>query len=283
LRLLALVAMNAEHYGQAEELLKRAVEVAPDFLDAWIDLSRAHLERFDFQAALASIEHALRLNPRSASVLVNLANVQARSGRHDAAITTYRRAIEQNPNMLASHVGLGNTLKTVGQQAEAIDAYRRATVLRPEVSEAWWSLSNLKTFRFTDEEVETMQQQLERADLVRRGARAVLFSRWPRRVKIATTTRPRSSSTSVATVCGARSRATTRPRPKRSYERIAAVFDAGFLAQHAGRGHPDPAPIFVVGLPRSGSTRSSRSYRATRWRRDARAARGRPSSSTGST
>ena len=86
LRLLALVAMNAEHYGQAEELLKRAVEVAPDFLDAWIDLSRAQLERLDVQAARASIEHALRLNPRSAGVLVNLANVQARSGRHDEAI-----------------------------------------------------------------------------------------------------------------------------------------------------------------------------------------------------
>ena len=63
LRLLALVAMNAEHYGQAEELLKRAVEIAPDFLAAWIDLSRAQLERLDLQAALASIEHAAAAQP----------------------------------------------------------------------------------------------------------------------------------------------------------------------------------------------------------------------------
>ena len=72
-------------------------------------------------------------------------------------------------------MGLGNTLKTVGRQAEAIEAYRRATVLRPELSEAWWSLSNLKTFRFEDEEIETMRAAARAAGAVRRGARAVLL------------------------------------------------------------------------------------------------------------
>ena len=253
LRLLALVAMNAEHYGQAEELLKRAVEVAPDFLDAWIDLSRAQLERLDLQAALASIEHALRLNPRSAGVLVNLANVQARSGRHDEAIETYRRAIELNPNMLAGHVGLGNTLKTVGRQAEAIEAYRRGTVLRPQVSEAWWSLSNLKTFRFTDEEIETMQRQLELPELSDEARVQFCFA----------LAKAREDRGDYAPAFELYERGKGLRRAVENYdpvqteainERITEVFSAEFLAQHAGRGHPDPAPIFVVGLPRSGST-----------------------------
>ena len=81
------------------------------------------------------------------------------------AIETYDRAIALKPDLPAGYLGLGNTLKTVGRQAEAIAAYRRATVLRPEQSEAWWSLSNLKTFRFADAEIEAMQRQLESAAL----------------------------------------------------------------------------------------------------------------------
>ncbi len=97
LRLLALIAMDTEHYGQAEQLLKRAVEIAPDFVAAWIDLSRAQIERLELPAALASIERAATQSPRSANVQVHVANVQARSGRQDEAIETYRQAIELNP------------------------------------------------------------------------------------------------------------------------------------------------------------------------------------------
>ena len=130
LRLLALIAMQSEHYGQAEQLLKRAVEVAPDYLAGWIDLSRAQLERLDLESASVSIGRAALLSPNSANVKVHTANVQARSGRHFDAIETYRRAAELNPDSTAAQLGLGNTLKTVGRQAEAIEAYRRATALR---------------------------------------------------------------------------------------------------------------------------------------------------------
>ena len=253
LRLLALVAMNAEHYGQAEELLKRAVEIAPDFLAAWIDLSRAQLERLDLQSALASIERALQLNPHSANVHVNLANVQARSGRHDQAIDTYRRAIELNPGLPIGYVGLGNTLKTVGRQAEAIEAYRRATALRPELSEAWWSLSNLKTFRFEGREIEAIEQQLEHAELSDEARVQFCFA----------LAKAREDSGDYGRAFELYERGNRMRRTLENYdpvqtevlnERIRDVFDAGFLARHAGRGYPDPAPIFVVGLPRSGST-----------------------------
>jgi tetratricopeptide (TPR) repeat protein len=227
--------------------------VAPDFVAAWIDLSRAQLERLDLAAAMASIERAVELNPRSASVLVNLANVQARSGRHDAAIETYGRVIELNPDMLAGHVGLGNTSKTVGRQAQAIEAYRRATVLRPEVSEAWWSLSNLKTFRFTDEEIATMEKQLELPELSDEARVQFCFA-------LAKALEDRSEYAGAFELY---ERGNSLRRVAESYdpvqtealnERIAEVFDAEFLVRHAGRGDPDAAPIFVVGLPRSGST-----------------------------
>jgi tetratricopeptide (TPR) repeat protein len=253
LRLLAQVAIQCEHYGQAEKLLKRAVEIAPDYLTAWVDLSRAQLEKLDLAAARASIERAAALSPGSAQVQVHLANVQARSGSHEEALESYRRAAALNPDMLAPWIGLGNTLKTVGRQAEAIDAYRRAASLKPQHSEAWWSLSNLKTFRFTDAEVETMQRQVSTEGLPAETRAQFSFA-------IAKAFEDRDDYPRAFELYaeGNRLRRTLEHydpvQTEVINERIRDVFHAAFLERHAGAGHPDPAPIFIVGLPRSGST-----------------------------
>jgi tetratricopeptide (TPR) repeat protein len=253
LRFLALIAFQSEHFGQAEQLLKRAVDIAPDYLAGWIDLSRTQLERLDLPAAAASIERAALLNPRSAIVQVHVANVQARSGRHADAIGTYRHALSLKPDFTPAELGLGNTLKTVGRQAEAIEAYRRATVLRPAASEAWWSLSNLKTFRFDDAEIAEMERQLARDDLG--DEQRVQFSFALAKSREDRGEYPRAFELYAA---GNRARrALEHYDPVQTeviHDRIRAVFDAEFLARHAGAGDPDPAPIFVVGLPRSGST-----------------------------
>jgi len=253
LRLLAVIAIECEHYGQAEQLLKRAVEIAPDFLAAWVDLARAQAERFDLQAALASLQRADLLNPRSAQVQLQLASVLARCGRHPEAVETYRKAIALNPGSTAGYVGLGNTLKTIGRQAEAIDAYRRATTLKPSHSEAWWSLSNLKTLRFEDAEVTEMERQLESAGLTDEARVQFCFA-------LGKAYEDRGDYPRAFAFFDRGNRAR---RARESYdpvqtevinERIRGVFDAGFLERNAGAGHPDPAPIFVVGLPRTGST-----------------------------
>jgi tetratricopeptide (TPR) repeat protein len=168
-------------------------------------------------------------------------------------VENYRRAAQLNPQSIAAHLGLGNTLKTIGRQAESIEAYRHATRLRPGASEAWWSLSNLKTFRFEDAEVAEMQRQLARGDLgdetrvqfsfalakalEDRGEHVLAFERYAEGNR---TRRTREHYDPVQTEV--------------INDRIRSVFDADFLARHAGTGDPDPAPIFVVGLPRSGST-----------------------------
>lgn len=253
LRLLGVIAISTEHYGQAEQLLKRAVDIAPDYLAAWIDLSRAQLERFDLTAALASIHRAEQLNPHSVHVQVNIANVLARSGKNEEAIAAYHRAIALKADATAACVGLGNTLRTVGRQAEAIEAYRRAAALRPELSEAWWSLSNLKTFRFEEAEIAAMERQLAAENLPDEAR--VQFSFALGKAYEDRGDHPRAFAFYDQ---GNRTR-----RAHESYDpvqtetindRIIGVFDAAFLAAHAGGGDPDPAPIFIVGLPRTGST-----------------------------
>jgi len=253
LRLLALIAMQCEHYGQAEKFLKRAVEIAPDFLTAWVDLSRAQLEKLDLEAARASIERAATLNPGSAHIRVHLAHVQARSGQHEEAIETFRHAANLNAGIPAPWIGLGNTLKTVGRQAEAIEAYRHAAGLRPQNSEAWWSLSNLKTFRFTDAEIETMQRVLAEEQLTDESRAQFSFA-------LAKAVEDRGDHPRAFELYAHGNRlrrALEHYDPVQTEvinDRIRAVFHAAFLERHAGSGHPDPAPIFVIGLPRSGST-----------------------------
>jgi tetratricopeptide (TPR) repeat protein len=253
LRLLALIALQTEHYGQAVQLLKRVVEIAPDHLAAWIDLSRAQLERFDVPAALASIRRAEAMNPRSPVVQLQLANTEARSGRHEAAIETYRRMAALDPTSPAPWLGLGNALKTIGRQNEAIEAYRRATALRPRMSEAWWSLANLKTFRFSEAEICAMEGQLAGEGLADEARVQFSFALGKAREDAG-----EYAAAFAHYECGNRTRrALEHYDPVQTEvinERIRTVFDAGFIARHANRGHPDPAPIFVVGLPRTGST-----------------------------
>ncbi len=169
------------------------------------------------------------------------------------AVETYRRAIELNPDQPAGYLGLGNTLKTVGRQAEAINAYRRATVLRPELSEAWWSLSNLKTFRFEDADIEAMERQLKQPAMPDEARVQFSFA-----LAKANEDRGHYQSAFELYERGNRTRRALEKYDPVETEvingRIISVFDAEFLARHAGRGDPDPAPIFVVGLPRTGST-----------------------------
>src|SRR6185295_9034966 len=135
----------------------------------------------------------------------------------------------------------------------AIAAYRRATVLRPELSEAWWSLSNLKTFRFEDAEVAEMERQLASPGLASEASAQFSFA-------LGKALEDRGDYVRAFEYYerGNRTR-----RKLESYdpvqtevinERIRIVFDAEFLASNRGNGDPDPSPIFVVGLPRSGST-----------------------------
>jgi tetratricopeptide (TPR) repeat protein len=253
LRLLALIAMKGEFYGQAQKLLARAVEIAPDFLAAWIDLSRAQLEKLDLPAARESIARAATLNPRSATVQLHVANIEARSGRHADAVATYQRTLALDAESTSALLGLGNTLKTIGRQSEAIAAYRRAAALRPALSEAWWSLSNLKTFRFTEPELAVMEAEAAKQGITDEARAQFSFA-----IGKALEDRGEHARAFLRYAEGNRTR-----RRHESYdpvqtevinERIRAVFDAPFLESRGASGDPDRAPIFVVGLPRSGST-----------------------------
>jgi hypothetical protein len=151
-------------------------------------------------------------------------------------------------------LNLGHVEKTIGNQAAAIEAYRRAAALDPATGEAWWSLANLKTVRLDKADIAAMRAALPHdawATSARgRGATALRAGQGLR-----------GRGAGRAGLCPLCARQRAAPRgldydPARTEAAVAdaALFTAPFLAERAGWGCPAPDPIFVVGLPRSGST-----------------------------
>jgi tetratricopeptide (TPR) repeat protein len=253
LRMLALLAMKLEHFKDAETLLRRVVGLAPDYPNGWIELGRSLVERNEFDEGIEMVQRGIELDPTLATAWVTLGNALARASRQQEAIQAYEMAARQRPNQAGIYLGLGNVLKTVGEQDRAVQAYRHGIELRADYGEIYWSLSNLKTFRFQEAEVQAMLAQHADGSLSRDKRVHFCFA-----LGKAMEDRQDYSQAFKFFEEGNRLR-----REQESYDpveteylndRIVNVFTRDFLESRRDSGNPDPAPIFVVGLPRSGST-----------------------------
>ncbi|MAQ09548.1 MAG: sulfotransferase [Gammaproteobacteria bacterium] len=163
--LLARIAINAHCYDDAEALLMRITEIAPRFIAAWHDLGTVLKELNRFEEAVDVLSKAITLDQNNSLTHYFHGAALAMAAQPEEAIMSYQRAVELDPELTGAHIGLGHVLKTVGDQQGGIEAYRRAIALRPNFGETYYSLANLKTFRFSAGEIEDMQQRLAREDL----------------------------------------------------------------------------------------------------------------------
>ena len=166
LRFLAVTYKKQDkRLGDAEALLRRALEVAPDFLQAAIDLGTLLQTMNKHNDAIAIFEDAVRRNPDNAVVWAGLGSTNSMAGYPEKAVEAYTKSIELNPNIPATHLSAAHALKTVGDQEGSLREYRTAIRLRPQLGEVYWSMANLKIFKFEQEEVAAMEQQLENGNL----------------------------------------------------------------------------------------------------------------------
>ena len=253
MRLLGGIATEMERYRMAVKLLRNAVTLEPEFFGAWVDLARAYLEWGKFEEGHETLERAIRLEPELAYPRMMLGNLLSKAGRYEEAVATFHIALEKQPDHGGSMAGLGHALKTIGRQDSAIGTYRECIRKYPAFGEAYWSLANLKTYRFDDAEVAAMEQHVDNERLVdetRVNLNYALGKAYDDRQEFdrafsfyehgASLRRLHESYDPVQTEV--------------IHDRIIDVFTSEFLAGHAGSGDPDDAPIFIVGLPRSGST-----------------------------
>lgn len=253
LRLSANVAFEEGRWRRAERLLKRVLLLAPAFDDARLDLARVFKQQDRLDEAVACTADTIARAPHSSHAYYMHASMLAICARHDEALAAYRRAVTLRAFHPAAYVGMGHLLKTLGHTEEGIAAYRTAIEQRPDFGEVYWSLANLKTFRFSETEVVDMEQRLAAEPLDEDARVHFLFTLGKAYEDQKDFDR---SFAYYAEACAIqRMRVSYDPvETELIHERIRNVFSAEFLAAHAGQGSDDPAPIFIVGMPRSGST-----------------------------
>jgi len=253
MRRLAHIASEHRKYKDAEVFLKQAVKVAPDYGRAWLDLSVAQLNQEKLEDAIDSAGRLVELSPEIAESQLALGNALARTDRPAEAAQAYQNALDCAPNHAGAFSGLGQQLKTLGRQSEAIEVYRRSIESDPKNAEPYWSLANMKTFRFTDEDIDAMELLLQDEQLDELATvqlcNALGFAHEGRRdFNRAFSYFHRGNETR---------RGTEIYDPvdtEVATDRHITIFSEAFIREREGYGELDPSPIFIVGLPRSGST-----------------------------
>lgn len=254
LRMLAMVAATAKRYDDSERLLRKAVGIAPDFLTAVVDLGRVLKEQDRFEEAIGCFKNAIAINPNNPHTHFLLASAYSPAALNREAAREYRRALDLAPEHPGALLGLGNALKTIGKQDEAIKAYRDCIRVRPDNGEIYWSLANLKTYRFSDEQIAEMAARVDNPEgLTDQSEVNFLFALG----KAHDDRQDYDKAWRYYERGNGKQRMLAQYDPVQTEtlnDAIVEVFDKALLEEKAGKGCPDRAPIFVLGLPRSGST-----------------------------
>ena len=248
LRLLGSVAIELGRYRRAVKLLRSALEIAPGFFGAWVDLARALMEQDEIEAGFETIEHAIRMEPELAFPRMMRANLLTKSGRYEDAVEAFKIALEKQPDHGGTLAGLGHVLKTIGRQEEAVETYRNCIHAYPGFGEAYWSLANLKTFRFTDEEVATMEAHVDSDNLLeetRVNFNFALGKAYEDRKDYDLAFSYYEHGNSLRRM----NESYDPVQPELIHDRIIVTFNADFLQKNTAIGNPDPALLFGIPLP----------------------------------
>ncbi|MDE2408461.1 MAG: sulfotransferase, partial [Xanthomonadaceae bacterium] len=165
LRYLAIMQLQTHRAAQALASLQQALQLAPDDAQLHSDLGTAQSACGQLDAAMASWQHATELNPALAMAWFNLGRNHQQLGNTDAAIAALRRGVPLAPQALPPKILLGDALAHAGRFDEAASHYRAALQLHPACGDAWRGLSNIKTVALGDADADTLRAQLQRRDI----------------------------------------------------------------------------------------------------------------------
>ena len=253
MRLLAKIGMARGVLDDAELLLESVLVLAPDYRAARHDYALALIERHKYQAARIELEKLLTLEPGNAQFRTLYAATCVGLGEHDKAIPLYRELLKETPRAPDLHLSVAHALKTVGRREEAIGAYRAAAAARPGFGDAYWSLANLKTYRFLDAEIAAMRA-------AEAAAETPIVDRYHLCFALGKAHEDRgeyAESWSCYERGNALKRSESRYRPEvieNNTRKQIEICSREFFAARTDWGAPDADPIFILGLPRAGST-----------------------------
>tara|TARA_X000000950_G_scaffold289287_1_gene411625 strand:- start:26379 stop:28355 length:1977 start_codon:yes stop_codon:yes gene_type:complete len=253
MRLLAEIGVKLGILDDAEFLLDSATQFAPEHVPAHIDLVQVLRKRQKFEAALAQAKRLFDRQPQNPQFKSIYAIELMQTGKIEAALTLLDEVLAQVPGDAATLTTKGHALKTKGESLAAIDAYRSAYEHNPDHGEAFYSLANLKTYRFTDEELQLMGQQENNRNLSPSGRVYLNFALGKAHEDAADYERAFGYYAEGNRQKKIQSRYDAE-KMRVEFQDTQRVCTASLLAEENQGGNASSAPIFVLGLPRAGST-----------------------------
>jgi tetratricopeptide (TPR) repeat protein len=254
MRLLARIGIARKVFDDPEILLAAILEIAPDYHVARAEYAEVLIELHKYDQARAQLERLMREDPAHRSYLQNLYAVAVVGlGDHARAIGLYRELLQGTAADADLHLSIAHALKTLGSRDDAVASYRQAARVRPGFGDAYWSLANLKTYRFTDEELGEMKAFHVDSSLAPTDRHHLCFA-------LAKASEDRgefAESFHYYEQGNALKREESNYRPElieRNTRQQIEICAPDLFVRMQGAGAPDPDPIFIVGLPRSGST-----------------------------
>ncbi len=253
IRMMAELAGRLGRYADAENLLRRALELAPGFTAARANLATILYRQNRPAEAIEVLDTLLDGEPANPAHQNLKAAALGRIGGYEEAIALYAEVLARFPDQPKVWMSYGHVLKTVGRQSESIAAYRRALASAPALGEVWWSLANLKTVTLDESDVAAMTAALARPELGEDDRLHLHFA-----LGKALEDRGEAERAFAHYAEGNRlRRSAIRYDPdetERQVEGSIALFTPAFLAAREGQGCAAPDPIFILGMPRAGST-----------------------------
>ncbi len=253
MRLLAQIGMKLDVLDDAEFLLESVLVFAPDYHLARFDYADVLLRLHKHARALEQIATLLKLEPQNRAYRICYANACVGLGKYEEGLRVLRELAAEGSPQADLHLSIAHALKTLGKQQQSIESYRAAAALKPSFGDAYWSLANLKTYRFTDEEMAHMRSQ-EAAPETRLVDRYHLCFALGKALEDSAQYEESFRYYERGNALK-KSESRYRPEPIERNARLQAlVCSREFFSARQGVGCERADPIFIVGLPRAGST-----------------------------
>jgi tetratricopeptide (TPR) repeat protein len=254
---LAAVSLTVSNTRDAERLARHALSQTAHYPLARRTLAHSLLAAGRLPEAEAAIRALLKIEPENAQNWVALGTAYTRLLRQQDALAAFEEAARLNPSQLSLRLSIGHIQKTLGQRASCEQTYHHCLAMDAACGEAYWSLADLKTYFFSDAEIAAMQGLSVNTIGTEKNRAQVHFA-----LGRALEQRADYPTAFNHYATGNRLRRESSPFDIAKFEaktrRVIECFDAGFFAGRTGCGYtavsPDGSPIFIVGLPRSGST-----------------------------